>query len=295
VLERIAFILDDTAERFDALLNPETVRLRRQSGLRSLTDRPGTITGAAGSDDLIVATAGGRTEIELDLLFDVELLGAPGRGGSTRRTVRDVRTLTGPLWSLSENRSPAGPARCRLVWGKHLDVPVVVEAVSERLERFDPSGVPTRSYLSLRLVRTATIPASSHHGPPSPAPPPISTAQATPRAPLAGQPASMFHEVVGRSSGAGEAPSRVRGERIDDLATRYYGNPAYWRHLASVNDLDDLPWVPSGRVLVVPPIDLLSAPVVEEARPPGPIGPPATGSSPAGPAADLVDGLPERA
>jgi hypothetical protein len=286
MLERIAFVVDDTAERFDALLNPETVRLRRQSGLRTLADRPGTITGAAGSDDLLVSTAGGRTEIELDLLFDVELMPAPRTGRSPRRTVRDVRTLTGPLWSLSENRSPPGPVRCRLVWGKHLDVPVVVEAVSERLERFDPSGVPTRSYLSLRLVRTAAAPSATAGGSRNPAPPPISTAQATPRAPLADQPASMFHEVVGRSGPASEEAPDARGERIDDLATRYYGNPAYWRLLASVNDLDDLPWVPTGRVLVVPPAELLAAPVDDD-RPPDPEPAPAAAVS-----AELIDRLP---
>jgi hypothetical protein len=267
-LERIAFILDETAERFDALVNPDTVRLRRRSGLRTLPDRPGSIAGAGGSDDVIVATAGGRTEIELDLLFDVELMGSrgPRRGG--RRPVSDVRLLSGPLWSLSENRHPSGPPHCRLVWGKHLDVPVVVEAVSERLERFDAAGVPSRSYLSLRLVRTAADTGRSQRRSRAPAPQPISTAQTTPRAPRQGQPGPVFHEVVGRQAGTGGPRPGPPGERIDDLATRYYGDPALWRQLALVNELDDLPWVPPGQVLVVPPIDRLAP-----ARGPGGSGP----------------------
>ena len=50
-MERVTFLLEETGERVSALLNPETVALARRSGLRTLANRPGTITGAPTSDD----------------------------------------------------------------------------------------------------------------------------------------------------------------------------------------------------------------------------------------------------
>ena len=98
--------------------------------------------------------------------------------------------------------------------GQTLNVAVIVEAVSERLERFDATGAPARSYVSLRLVRTAE-PEPTIDPVPVPPAPAISTAEATPRAPIIDAPDSTFHEVLGSESG---------GERLDQLAARYYGN-----------------------------------------------------------------------
>lgn len=300
MMERIAVIVEETGARTSALLNPESIRLRRQSGLRTLTSQPGSIVGAVRSDDALVATSGGRTEIELDLLFDVDLLPPavpavdpssidPDNPGQLRHLVpesQDVRTLTSPLWALSENRATTagGPPTCLVVWGKHLKFSAVVEAVTERLERFDAVGIPRRSFLSLRLLRTG------EHTPiePSskPLPPPISSSQTTPQAPIDDAPGTLYHEVVGAGDGPlfdddGELmESGHRGERLDEIAMSYYGDPAYWRHLAAVNDLDDLPWVPQGRVLIIPPIDVLAAPPTPEAEPePGFDGEPDPGST----------------
>lgn len=272
MLERIAFLVEETGQRISALLNPETIRMRRQSGLRTLDDRPGTITGAGGSDDLVIATSGGRTEMELDLLFDVELLPA----NPDELAIVDVRSLTGPLWSLTENGSrSAGPTPCRVVWGKHLNVNVLVESVSERLERFDPSGIPRRSYLSLRLLRTTEPEPTTAPAVAAP-PPPISTAEATPRAPFIDAPDSTFHEVLGSPGG---------GERLDQLAARYYGNPEYWRHLAAVNTVENPPWVSPGRILVIPSLAMLSVVAPPD---PGSRSGPGSGTS-ADPAGSSVD------
>jgi nucleoid-associated protein YgaU len=39
------------------------------------------------------------------------------------------------------------------------------------------------------------------------------------------------------------------------LAAREYGQPRYWRLIATENDIDDPRRIEPGRVLVLPPID----------------------------------------
>lgn len=151
-MERVAFLIEDTNERLGCLLNPESLVIRRAAGVRPARSATGQLTGAGLADDPLLFTGGGRTELDLDLLFDVTF------AGSTAST-DDVRDLTGPLWRLAENtRSRDGfgrPAAARFIWGKNWNIPGVVVAVAERLEHFTPAGVPRRSWLRLRMLRVA--------------------------------------------------------------------------------------------------------------------------------------------
>ncbi len=242
-MERVAFLIESTGDRLSAMLNPSSVRIRRSSGLRVLDDRPGTLTGHGSDDDVLLATGGGRTEIELDLVFDVALI---ERG----RRPDDVRSLTAPIWALSENREDGGgPRQLRLVWGKGWNVPAVVEAVSERFEQFSSTGAPRRSWMRLRLLRVAETAAP----PPRVEVAPLPVTPTTPRAPRPQLPGVRHVEVLGAGGDARD------GERLDDIAARELGSPSYWRHLAILNDIDDPPWVAAGRVLIVPPVALLGA------------------------------------
>jgi len=97
-MERAAFLLEDTNERLGCLVNPESLVVRRTSGVQSRRSVSGQLTGSSLSDDPLLFTGGGRTELDLDLLFDVNLPGSSV-------TSSDVRDLTGPLWDLAENRA----------------------------------------------------------------------------------------------------------------------------------------------------------------------------------------------
>ena len=147
-MERVAFLLEKTGERFGCLLNPESVVVRRLAGVRPRQSTSGPLTGAALKDDPLIYTGGGMTEILLDLLFDVSL------GGSTVDT-EDVRDLTRRLTELAEGI--AGDDKygqvplVRFVWGKSWNVLGVVTAIAERLEYFTPSGAPQRSWLHAPL------------------------------------------------------------------------------------------------------------------------------------------------
>jgi len=269
-MEKLALIVEATGQRFTCLLNPEHIIVRRSAGLAQRGSTAGLVAGPHQSDFPLMRTGGGRTELELQLLFDVDLVPAPilaatpsppppaaeeGEGGqqpppptAAPRPPRDVRDYTRPLWDLAENTDVTGwgVPQVRLVLGKAMNMLAVVEAVAERFERFDASGVPGRSWMSMRLVR---VPDSN---PPAPTEtesvviPSGEAAAAAAAAPLA------LHQVVGAGSAPGEPATG--GQTLAAIAAEYFdGRAALWRWIADVNLLDDVVWPEPGRELIIPP------------------------------------------
>jgi len=237
-MERIAFMVESSGERIGALLNPDSLVVRRLAGVRPRRSAGGQLSGAGLADDPLLYTGGGRMELDLQLLFDVEL------ADSTIAT-DDVRDLTAPLWRLAENgpdRRAGGPAVVRFVWGKSWNVRGVVSAVAERLERFTAAGTARRSWLSLRLLRVAEGPATTASD--APVVPPPAQLEAAAMTPL-GVPTA--HQVIGAGGPGGV------GESLYDLAYAYYGNPGLWRVIASFNGIADPLQVAPGTVLRIPP------------------------------------------
>jgi hypothetical protein len=240
-MERVAFIVEATGERLGCLLNPESVVARRTAGIEPRRSGGGKLTGASLSDDPLLYTGGGQTELRLDLLFDLSI------GGSSIQTT-DVRDLTGPLWDLAEN-APGGdgyarPPIVRFVWGKSWNVPGLVTAVAERLEEFNPSGAPRRSWLRLRLLRISDADAPvrpRRHQP--------EFLRAEPPAPeLVGDADITIHRVMG----AGGSGADASAERLEDIAWRYYGDPAAWRLIAKFNGIGDPTRIAPGTLLRIP-------------------------------------------
>lgn len=247
-MERVAFLIEATGERVSCLLNPESVLLSRQAGIRPRETAGGLVAGAGLLDDPLLCTGGGRTELTLNLLFDVTL------DGSSIHT-SDVRDLTGPLWRLSENTAggpgPARPAQVRFFWGKSWNIPGIIAAVAERLEYFTGDGAPRRSWLRLRLLRS--VPAAG--APPPPSGHLSGAVAAAGDWPQQGARAIApdgieVHAVTGVAGG-------VQAERLDTLAYRYYGDASLWRRIAAFNGLDspfqlvpglqlEIPWLAGG-------------------------------------------------
>lgn len=237
-MERVAFLIEETGERLGCLLNPESLVVRRVAGLRQRRSLGGHVTGTGLTDDALLYTGGGTTELRLDLLFDVYV------AGSSIQT-EDVRELTAPLWRLAENASGEGygrPPLARFIWGKAWNVPGIVSAVAERLERFTAGGAPTRSWLRMRLLRVGE---------------PAAPAPAVPRPPDVVVPAPgevpeeqiQFYDVMG----TGEDPDGgLSGERLDQIALRVYGDAGLWKVLALFNGIDDPLRLPTGLVLRIP-------------------------------------------
>jgi hypothetical protein len=249
-MERVAFLIEDTGERLACMLNPEGLVLRRTAGVRPARSLQGQVTGAGLSDDPLLYTGGGQTELQLDLLFDVRL-----PGSST--TAVDVRELTAPLWQLAENADRADrygrPPLARFVWGKAWNILGVVTAVAERFEQFTPAGEPQRSWLRLRFVRVSdqAPPGTDVSGGVSPATldrlleelpetPPVALAATTE---LAG-----VHTVTGEGTTGENLPLVIAGYGLD---------PSLWPLVAWFNDIADPLRLAAGTILRIPALSLL--------------------------------------
>jgi hypothetical protein len=232
-MERVTFVVESSGDRLGCLLNPDSLRLSRSAGIRSRRGATGLLTSTAATDDPLLYTGGGHTELVLDLLFDV------GIAGSTIQTT-DVRELTRPLWGLAESSpQPPGspPPVVRFLWGKSWNIPGVVTAVAERLEQFAADGSPGRSWLRMRFVRVDE-PSSGESAPQAPA---LAAAAA------AGPDEELVHQVIG-----GGGDDEGSGERLEDIAFLYYGDPSAWREIAEANDIVDPTQVAPGTVLRIP-------------------------------------------
>lgn len=251
-MDRVGFLIEKTGERLGCLLNPETLEITRRAGLRPRRSLGGALTGRGLSDDPVLYTSGGVTELKLDLLFDVSLAG-------TTVEMANVRDLTSPFWALAENAEGddgfGGAPTVRFVWGKVWNVPAVVTDIAERFEQFTPEGVPQRSWVRMRLRRV-----------PEPGSQPAPAAQAPQRAlDLLEQTTGAettpeqlrTHEILG---GSAETEAPQTGERLDEVAQRAYGDCSLWRLLAAFNNIDDPLHLSAGQVLRLPPLGGPAAP-----------------------------------
>ncbi len=241
-MERVALLVEETGERIRCLLNPDSLVVRRLAGVQARKSLNGRVSGGGLSDDPLVFTGGGTTELTLDLLFDTTL------SGSSIQT-ENVRNLTAPLWQLAENSasdgSSARPPVVRFVWGKIWNIPGVITAVSERFEQFDSVGSPRRSWLRMRLVRVPEMFKEAQNAPES-LPAALSTES------VSGEPQDTdgVFEVIGGTDPDGGRAS----ESLSDIAFRRYGSPVFWRLIAWANNVEDPLRIASGALLRIPSI-----------------------------------------
>lgn len=235
-MERVVFLIEQTNQRIGCLLNPESLTFTRAAGVKPRQSLGGPLAGAGLSDYPLLYIGGGRTELELDLLFDINL------DGSSIQT-EDVRDLTTPFWDMTENTVGADgfrhPPLVRFIWGKAWNVPGVVTAVAERLEFFTPTGTPQRSLLRMRFVRT---------GDPD---------EGRPREPIFLPPElEDFEDITPFLVDREEMYAFTADDRLDELAFRYYGDPQLWRLIARYNDVPDPLNVAPGTLLNIPGIEI---------------------------------------
>jgi len=237
-MERAAFLIEDSGARIPCLLNPASVVMRRVAGIRPRFSIGGPLTGAGLGDSPLHFTGGGTTEITMDLLFDVSL-------ARSTPPPDNVRDLTQPLWRLAENQGEEDaygkPPAVRFVWGKAWNIPGVVAAVAERLEYFTQAGVPRRSWLRLRMLRTADLQAAE-----PPAPLPLEESATWVDWPADLEDGEMRdYDVIGDGDGAAERP--------DAIAVACGFAPEDWPLLLDFNDVDDPADLIPGQTLRAPP------------------------------------------
>ena len=251
-MERVALLIEDTQERVRCLLNPESLVVRRWSGLRPRAIEGRRLAGPRHSDDPLLYVGGGWTEMDLDLLFDVELAGS-----SIEAT--DVRDLTRPMRRLAENpdepESGVQPSIVRFLWGRAWNEPGVVLALAERLERFTAEGVPRRSWLRLRLRRVDEPRPETDDPGPLETPDALSwpTADSTFAEELMQVRDLPPREETLQGPGGSEAEEPQQLDRPDLLSFELYKTPFLWRLFAHFGNVDDPLRLPRDRALQAPP------------------------------------------
>lgn len=254
-MERAVFLVEDdtlatssgggasSGERIECMLNPQQLVLRRTAGVGRVKSIGGWAS-SEHSDDPLLFLGGGSTELLLELLFDVTLSGLT-------EPPSDVRLITERLWQLAERGSngPNAVPRVRFIWGRSWNFLGVITAVSERVEHFDDSGAPRRSWIRLRLVRvTNAVPAPASRFPAA-----LETSEAAEPATLDGDWVEL-HEMVGTGDSLGnesDTEEPAPSSWLMQLAHRTLGDPALWRVLAEQNDIADPLRIPAGTVLRV--------------------------------------------
>jgi hypothetical protein len=252
-MERVVFLVEKTGARISCLLNPESILTKRVAGVRARQpgDRP--LTGTRLTDDPLLFTGGGITELTLDLLFDVSLTGSS-------IVTENVRELTGQFWMMAESasseRSYGAPPLVRFLWGRHWNFLGIVVAVAERLEYISAEGAPGRSWLRMKLLRTsvsadAVDPDDSLLGPEMPE---IDDGE---DGAGVGPEDVLVHQLTGEGPDP-ENDQAVSPTRLDVIAYQYCGFPR-WKSIAEFNDIDDPTRVEPGTLLNIP-IDWLGGP-----------------------------------
>jgi hypothetical protein len=131
----------------------------------------------------------------------------------------------------------------RFVWGKSWNIPGVVVAVAERLERFTVAGAAQRSWLRMRLLRVSEAAALQ-----TPVAPEINVEDMS---------VETLPEDIQVADEDVTPHEYIAGERLDEIAFRYYGNSALWRVIAAFNGIIDPNNIPPGQILRIPPLSAL--------------------------------------
>ncbi|MCR8526184.1 hypothetical protein NPM17_25170, partial [Escherichia coli] len=108
-------------------------------------------------------------------------------------------------------------------WGVFRFV-AVVEKISQKLTMFRSDGTPVRATLSVTFKQYKTV-------------------------------ADQLEDPRRNSTDKTKRRVFEGHDSIWLLAAREYGEPRFWRLIASANDIDDPRRIEAGRVLVLPPLD----------------------------------------
>jgi nucleoid-associated protein YgaU len=184
-------------------------------------------TGIPGLSAPITQFVNGNAQtLEMELLVDTYELNKSG-SKVINQAGEDVRHLTDQIIGLMDiNPEIHAPPPLIFSWGESFAFTCVLVRASQRFIMFRPDGTPVRARLQVAFNQFKNIELEAKE---------IrrETADFTKR------------YVVGQ------------GESLSSIAFHSYGNPALWRPIALLNDIDDPRSLPIGAELVVPQLPFL--------------------------------------
>ncbi len=291
-MERVAFHIEGPdPTTVEAWINPESLTVKRIAGLRERSNLLGLLNSGQSTDSPLLLTGGGRTQIDFELLFDSGLAGqelsldvrdhtsklsslaennleeqvlAKDRMTKVRFIWGDTWNILGVIAAVSERLDYFDERGVpRRSWMKLRFIRVAEDTEVGVRERNDiPSSVEAIESMSIDEASMLS------HAIPDP-----------------GEPFDIIDEIIesweeedemeldldegsgeeiadvfgmgqeidtGKKIDASSSDATVAGQRLEHLAHRYYGDPAKWRTLAIINNVDDPLRLRRASVLKVP-------------------------------------------
>lgn len=208
-----AYLETEQGHEIRCLFNPAELTLRKAN-----TWAADTVVGRATPD--LYFTGGTPGELSMALLFDTTHEGTP----VTRYTsaLLDLLRVDPDLPGHDNTSNKGRPPWVRFHWGDLHSFKAIIEQLAVTFTFFSSDGTPlrARTTVTLRQFEDETT-----WGPQNPT-------SGTPRP-------HRVHRVQ-------------RGDSLDGIATRYYGDPTCWRLLADANRIADPFALEPGRTLMIP-------------------------------------------
>jgi hypothetical protein len=195
------------------LFNPESITLSRSNEWTS-TPMPGRA--------VTTAIFGGQQSgtMSFELIFDTTDTGGPVTKYTSELLLG--MEIDPDLPGSDESTNNGRPPMVVLHWGQLSSFPAVIKSANVTFDYFSPSGVPLRARVKVDLMQYTASNAFTRQNPTS----------GTPRP-------HRVHRVQ-------------RGETLDRISAKYYGDSTRWRLLADANGIEDPLGIRPGSLITVP-------------------------------------------
>lgn len=213
-LEKATIVVTDTGEKIKVQFNPEEYTVSKDVNFAQ-TAVPGL------SAPIIQFVHGNMQTLKMELLVDTyeehrEVSRVPNQAGE------DVRNLTQKITNLMDiNPKTHAPPVLLFTWGEKFEFRCVLASASQRFILFRSDGTPVRARLDVTFnqFNNAELEAK---------------------------------EIKRETADFSEIYMVGQGETLSNIAGRVYGNPALWRPIALLNDVDNPRDLAVGSRLLVP-------------------------------------------
>lgn len=162
--------------------------------------------------------AGGEAQdFSVELWFD-----STDSGSDVRKKYQDLLKMAEIDQASANTTTGKGePPQCKFQWGSYLSFTGVIKQITQNFILFKADGTPLRAKVGVTFSET-----------------PQQQSPQNPTTRTESRRIWVVHE----------------GQSLDWIAYREYGDPAYWRHIAETNDLDNPMDLHAGQVLKLVPL-----------------------------------------
>lgn len=211
-----AYLETESKQRIGCLFNPATLALSLSNSWDA-DPKPGQQTPS------LQYRGGGSGGLQLELFFDTTGEGKPVTD-YTNKLVK-LMNIDTKIPGYNKKKQNGRPGWVKFHWGKFHSFRCVIESLDLQFTYFLADGTPMRATVGLALKQYTHEPDWPNQNPTS------------------GTPAPAASHVL------------QRGETLDRLAARYYGDSFRWRPIAAANGIDDPFRLRPGRIIDIPQLE----------------------------------------